>query len=267
MSTKRVSYWHRLLQNLLDAKQIGWRFPLRHLAAAIGRKRFSTEISDFGKISIRTKSSDALVVRQVFGNKEYDMSSFGQFKKLQRHYDEICKSNLIPIIIDAGANIGATSIWFAKRFPRARILAVEPDGENAACCRMNVMSFANIEIIEAAIGSSPGFASLKNDSGEAWAVRTERGDEKEGVRICTVDELLQAVPHGRLFIVKIDIEGFEADLFDRNTAWLEEVAAVLIEPHDWMLPGKGSSRSFQKAIALHNFEIMIKGENLIYIKM
>jgi FkbM family methyltransferase len=256
-----------LLRNIRDAMRIGWRFPLRHLAAAIGRKRFSTQIRGFGRITIRTKSSDALVVRQVFGARDYDISGFGQFEKIQRTYDDLCRSDLVPIIIDAGANIGASAIWFASQFPKAKILAVEPDAANAACCRANVGNFANIDVVEAAIGSSPGFVSLKNETGEAWAVQTERIAEKEGIRICTVAELLRAFTRGRLFIIKIDIEGFEADLFESNTAWLAEPAAVLIEPHDWMLPGKGSSLSLQKAMARHDFEMLLKGENLIYVRM
>jgi FkbM family methyltransferase len=261
------SVLHSFVENIRDVREIGWRFPLRHLAAAIGKKSVNVGIHDFGTINIRTKSTDATVVRQIFKYKEYDMSGFSQFKRVQYRYDELCRSGFIPIIIDAGANIGASAIWFAKIFPQAKILAIEPDATNAACCRINVKNFANVEIIEAAIGSSPGFASLKNESNDAWAVQTERINEKEGVRICKVTELLEAFPSGRLFIIKIDIEGFEADLFDRNTAWLEEVAAILIEPHDWLLPGKGSSLTFQKAIASHSFEILLKGENLIYIKM
>jgi FkbM family methyltransferase len=195
------------------------------------------------------------------------MSGFDQFKRVQYHYSELCKSGFIPIIIDAGANIGASAIWFAKKFPKSKIFAIEPDSASAACCRINVERFSNVEVIEAAIGSSPGFASLKNEGGWANAVQTERVNEKEGVRICTVTEILEAFPSGRLFIIKIDIEGFESDLFDGNTAWLKEVAAVLIEPHDWLLPGKGTSLTFQKAIASHDFEILVKGQNLIYIRM
>jgi FkbM family methyltransferase len=262
-----LSVLHSFVENIRDVRRIGWRFPLRHPAAAIGKKSVTVGIRDFGKINIRTKSSDAGTVREIFKYKQYDMSGFSQFTRVEYRYNELCRSGCVPIIIDAGANIGASTIWFAKIFPQARIFAIEPDATNAACCRINVGRFSNIEIIEAAIGSSPGFVSLKNESGEANAIQTERVNEREGVRICTVTELLEAFPSGRLFIIKIDIEGFESDLFDRDTTWLEEVAAVIIEPHDWLLPGKGSSLTFQKAIASHNFEILLKGQNLIYIRM
>jgi hypothetical protein len=70
-----------------------------------------------------------------------------------------------------------------------------------------------------------------------------------------------------LFCVKIDIEGFESDVFASNTEWLDDVTVVLVEPHDWMLPGQGSSRTMQVAMAARPFEMLISGENLIYVRL
>ena len=37
------------------------------------------------------------------------------------------------VILDAGANIGLSSIWFARRFPDARVIAVEPETATSSC--------------------------------------------------------------------------------------------------------------------------------------
>jgi hypothetical protein len=79
-------------------------------------------------------------------------------------------------------------------------------------------------------------------------------------------EALAMVPNGTLFIAKIDIEGFEGDLFSDNIGWLKDVYAVYIEPHDWLLPGKATSRNFQRAMGDLDFEIYISGENLLYVR-
>jgi hypothetical protein len=50
------------------------------------------------------------------------------------------------------------------------------------------------------------------------------------------------------FTAKIDIEGFESDLFSQNLEWLDEVFLVYIEPHDWLFPTQGTSRTFQRAM-------------------
>jgi hypothetical protein len=73
--------------------------------------------------------------------------------------------------------------------------------------------------------------------------------------------------NARLFIAKIDIEGFEDDLFSDNTRWVDDVEVIIIEPHDWLFPGTGTSRNFQRAISKRPFEVVISGENLVYIRI
>lgn len=34
------------------------------------------------------------------------------------------------LIIDGGANVGYASVWFANKFPKAKIFAVESEDEN-----------------------------------------------------------------------------------------------------------------------------------------
>ena len=45
-----------------------------------------------------------------------------------------------------------------------------------------------------------------------------------------------------------------------------DVLVVFIEPHDWLMPGEGSSRSFQAAFGQRDFEIFVSGENIIYVR-
>ena len=40
----------------------------------------------------------------------------------------------------------------------------------------------------------------------------------------------------------------------------------MIEPHDWLLPGSGTSTDFQKAMAERGFDLLISGENLLYVR-
>ena len=82
----------------------------------------------------------------------------------------------------------------------------------------------------------------------------------------TIAQCLALVDHGELFAVKIDIEGFEDDLFAAETAWLEEVALVYIEPHDHLFPDRASSRTFQRELGRRDFDLVIRGENLVYVR-
>lgn len=82
----------------------------------------------------------------------------------------------------------------------------------------------------------------------------------------TVEEIMATVPNGEALITKINIEGFESDLFASNTNWLDQAFAVFIEPHDWLLPNARSSRSFQKVLGEREFDLFVQGENLLYVK-
>jgi FkbM family methyltransferase len=201
-------------------------------------------------------------LRQVFVEQQYSLSRFHNAQaRITARYEAILSEGSVPIIVDGGANIGASALWFAKEYPRATILAVEPDPNTFALLTENVGS--GVIPLKAALGAEAGFVEVQVNT-QAWMTRTVRAEE--GLSVSTVQELLSIVPNGKLFIVKIDIEGFEKDLFASNTSWIEQAFVIYIEPHDWMLPGEATSRSFMLAIAPHDFEIYIAGENLTFVR-
>jgi FkbM family methyltransferase len=245
--------------NLKDAQTLGWGF-LGRLAT---KDVFRWMIPGVGPASLRPGTTDTEVFRQVFVHREYDLAKLRRLDQVKTLYDAILADGRVPLIIDAGANIGVASLWFAHQFPRARIIAVEPEPANAALCRTNVATLGNVRVEEAAIGASPGHITLDNPAQKAWSPRSERSDS--GIPIVTMNELVKSVPDAELLIAKIDIEGFESDLFAANLQWLDRARVVIVEIHDWMLPGRKTSFSLQRAMADRPFEIMISGENLVYI--
>jgi len=65
--------------------------------------------------------------------------------------ERIRDSGLRPLIIDAGANIGASPIYFLSRYPDALVVAIEPERNNCALLRSNCEGL-DVRVIEAAIG-------------------------------------------------------------------------------------------------------------------
>ena len=84
---------------------------------------------------LRAGTSDVNVFEQIFVNREYDF-------KLH---------NYPGLIIDGGANIGLASIRFANKFPRAEIIAVEPDNSNFEMLIKNTANYENIRLIKSGI--------------------------------------------------------------------------------------------------------------------
>jgi FkbM family methyltransferase len=223
-------------------------------------------VQGVGPIWLRYQGSDASVLNQVFAGREYDLARFPQKSRIDEALRRILVSGKRPTIIDAGANIGVSSIWFALRYPSATIVAVEPDSNNLDVARRNVTNFPSIILAPAAIGCRAGTANAVAKGETGYSTRTERTDTGDVAVITIADARALAGQDAELLIVKVDIEGFEADLFSENLDWLDETTALLVETHDWMLPGQHSSRALQRAVWGRDFEVLVRGESLFFVR-
>jgi hypothetical protein len=116
----------------------------------------------------------------------------------------------------------------------------------------------------AGLSATRGSAAVQGTDGDGWTCRTNRSSTGT-VPLITVRDILNSVENAAPFIVKIDIEGFEADLFSDNCEWVDEVCTVFIEPHDWLFPKERTSAGFQRAFGQRDFSLFINGGNLIYV--
>jgi hypothetical protein len=100
----------------------------------------------------------------------------------------------------------------------------------------------------------------------AWGYRVEERTDG-GIRMMSINSLVGAPEHQMCepFIVKIDIEGFERELFSKNTDWVDRFAVLIIELHDWMLPKERSSGNFLSTIAKLDRDFVYVGENVFSI--
>ena len=103
------------------------------------------------------------------------------------------------------------------------------------------------------------------DDNRASKISKIKGTE---ISTITVDEILNEHNTKIPFIIKIDIEGYEDDLFKSNYEWLDSFKIIIIEIHDWMMPGEAVS--FNLFNAINSFrkkrDVIISGENLIFVK-
>jgi FkbM family methyltransferase len=254
-----------LSENLKDMVRLGMGFPSRYARMAFSDV-YTATVRGIGPIQLRKKTMDLWVLRQVFRTRQYELGHYPQAGRIDERYRQILEQGKIPLIVDAGANNGCSALWFATKFPDSHVVAIEPDHENFQMCRINTAKKSNINVVEAAIGGSSGFVTLDNPDKQSWGVQTTRDGRGNKVEVRTVNDIVGSYGSKyELFIVKIDIEGFERDLFSENTGWLESPMVVIIELHDWKFPGQFSSVPFQRAIAKYKFEMMMSNENLVYI--
>jgi FkbM family methyltransferase len=208
---------------------------------------FSTELGR--PIALRRNTSDLDVVRKI----------------LSAHECAVDRAPSAKLVVDAGANIGISTAYFAKVYPEARIYAIEPEPSNFALLKRNCQALPNVVLQHAALWSSPTRLSIVDPSAAKWAFAV-REDGAGAVRGVTVDELLRDSGQSRIDLLKLDIEGAEKALFSKGTElWLDKVGVILIELHDRYVPG--CSRAFYSQVCQFDFEQEIKGENVIaYLK-
>ena len=186
-------------------------------------------------------------------------------KKVFLYEDYFLPFKITPkVIVDAGANIGMATLYFATQYPEARIIAIEPEPSNFKMLQMNCSGLANVTLLEMALWPLAQPVDIQNPQEEKWAFSVAA--ETSGGRISTINvpELLEKTADGRIDLLKLDIEGAEWELFSRNPeSWLSKVETIAIELHDRYRAG--CSKAFYSAILKHEFRQEVKGEN-IFIK-
>src|SRR5580700_11827986 len=131
-------------------------------------------------------------------------------------------------IVDAGAHIGMASILFARRYPRAKIIAIEPEPSNFALLLRNTSSYKNILTVCAALWREDGEVTLGSSNVHpkgAFQV-VENGGTR--VRAVTINTLMRETGVQSIDILKVDIEGSEREVF-ASCNWIDKVHVIAIE--------------------------------------
>lgn len=142
------------------------------------------------------------------------------------------------VILDIGANIGISSMYFAERFPRARIYAFEPVPENVALLSRNVVRRPQVHVSPVALGGRNGTIEMlssdspRNFGGFSFYRQGSDPSRKIAVRMQDVNTALRELGVGRVDLIKIDTEGSEYEIltaFDENM--LRSVKWIMGELH------------------------------------
>lgn len=161
----------------------------------------------------------------------------------------------VRTIIDAGANVGYSASYFSFIYPKAQILAIEPEGTNFAQLTSNTKSLKNVTPIKAALWSNSSNLYIDNPDAQSWSFRfseRESQNESESIQAVTVSELINQYELGFVDILKIDIEGGEKEVFSHNTDWISDVNTIYIEIHDWIV--SGSAKQIFRAMDNFNYD-------------
>ena len=179
-----------------------------------------------------------------------------------RDYEIVLKSS--DFIVDCGANIGLSAIFFASKYPTALIVAIEPDKENFKYLCKNAKAYKNIACLNMAVWSSNSKMKVIDEGKGNWAIKTILAGKNEQniIQGIGIAQIMLDFKKEKIDLIKIDIEGAEKELFSSNYhPWLSKTTKIAIELHE--SPDDIITKIFYKAINDYNFKEYQKGENTI----
>jgi FkbM family methyltransferase len=202
----------------------------------------------------RFETSDEWLLKHIFFEQEYGALGPVEQPKL---------------ILDCGANVGYSAIYFLNQYPDAQLIAVEPDPENLALCQRNLAPYGDrVRIVPSAIWSHATGLVLEQPetSRGEWgiSVRPALAGERPDLQATDIGTLFLQSGCDRIDILKVDIETAEAVVFaEHYRPWLDHVRYLAIEIHQ--VPGNVCAIAVQAALSHYNCESWVDGE-LTFVK-
>jgi len=141
------------------------------------------------------------------------------------NFVELLKIGDFKRFFDVGANIGLYGFLFKALVPGGHVMLFEPDPDNAHFIRKTMLrgELPNVQLLETAVGNHVGEVTFKRDlvtgatgtirAGASFIERHHKAKPKDiQVRLTTLDRIAEGA--GDPDLVKIDVEGVEADVLD-----------------------------------------------------
>lgn len=140
-----------------------------------------------------------------------------------------------PHIVDAGANIGLSVLYFKELYPRATVTAFEPDPAIFAMLERNVGDLPGVELHREATWTEPTTLTFFSEGSLAGSSEVDfmgKGNKTEVPAIRLRDELRKRP----VDFLKIDIEGAENSVMFDIADELAGIDYLFFEYHS--MPGK-----------------------------
>lgn len=163
------------------------------------------------------------------------IEKYGEFSALEAElFRQLCGPG--DVVIEVGANIGAHTVGLARQVGRqGRVLAFEPQRLvfQTLCANVAINSLTNVDCHLAALGAQAGTIAVpevdpdrSNSFGSLSLIGAEGGRQ---VPCLTLDHFLSL---RRLKLIKIDVEGMEADVLRGGRQLIETFRPILYVEND-----------------------------------
>jgi len=136
-----------------------------------------------------------------------------------------------PVIIDCGANIGLSAVYFKKLFPDAIVTAFEPDPKVFSALEKNVKAagLSGVTLVKKGLGKSDAKKSFFSEGADGGRI----SDGEEGDMISIDVTRLSPYLQKPVDFLKIDIEGSELEVLEESAGVLGNAANLFVEYHSF----------------------------------
>ncbi len=178
------------------------------------------------KITSAKKMNIILFNNKFFFRPNVDSGSYTRLTKSQY----IIKGTVnqpIEIIIDAGSNIGSQAIRFINLNQDVKkIICIEPDKTSSEICDLNLKNY-NAKVYNNALSniSDKNLTILNNINSEMSEIIGDNDDLIERnnaheIKTISINDIVEKEKLDKIDFIKFDINGYEEEVFEKNTEWL-----------------------------------------------
>lgn len=136
-----------------------------------------------------------------------------------------------PLIIDCGANIGLSVIYFKKLFPKANVIAFEPDKDVFEILKHNIKSHSldDVSLIKKGLWKEEATLCFQPDGADGGRLEEVGNDNTAKIDTVRLSNYLD----NEVDFLKIDIEGAEIDVLAECKSKLKNVKNIFVEYHSF----------------------------------
>lgn len=217
--------WPFVLLRLLQSPAVMSTRPLRGWLQNHGYLVVRPKLLDGKSLILSVKdTSQTVVFNEIFIDKIYDL-------------------NRIPFVpshvFDCGANVGMFSLLAYSKFPAASFRLFEPNPINLKQLKQTLeKNRLHLEICEGAVSDHNGSLDFDENFSAGGQITSQHGCESYSVPCVDLPQLLRETSPTSL-LLKMDIEGYEMEIFDPVLGSLPKRAAIFLETHggeeDWQV--------------------------------
>src|SRR5436190_8516480 len=141
-----------------------------------------------------------------------------------------------PYILDCGANIGLSAIYFKRLYPRAKVVAFEPDPHIGGLLRSNLSTFgfSDVVIENKAIWREETVLKFAAAGSLGGKIEESNGSEKATAKTSLISVPavnLKLLLRDQVDFLKMDIEGAEVEVLESCSENLGNVQNLFVEYH------------------------------------